>query len=505
MNVAVEPLASLLEEYGCAAVPSIHAPADSVFFVHIANPSNRRIDISVGLPVAAIAPVAITLYSTSAAAVAPQLSRNEKLRKVLHELHVDTLSDSTPHKRSLVSLMCKYIDIFAESDADVGTTSLAFHEIDKDDTRPLRQFVRRLPYGEVPEAIVNEIEKLTIAGIARPSSSPWASPVVMGRKKDGGWRMCVDYRRLNSVTKFDCFPLPRLNEALDAFAGATVFSSLDLAMAYHQVPVKPADVEKTAFITHVGLFEMAKMPLGLCNAPSTYQRLMISVLQGLISRICFAYLDDVIVFSKRRADHVNDLRAVLDRIRDAGLKLKPAKCNLFWDEVLYLGHVISAAGVSFDPAKLRVLADWPLPTTVCELQLFLGFVNFYGDFIDEQTALTASLYDMTAARKGTEQVHFSAEDVERFTEIKRRLCAAPRLAHPNIEAPFTLYTDASKIAVGAVLLQRDASGVERAISFFSKKLSSAQRNYSACERECLAVICALEHFRVYLLARPFRL
>ena len=201
-----------------------------------------------------------------------------------------------------------------------------------------------------------------------------------------------------------------------------------------------------------------------------------SVLQGLISRICLAYLDDVIVFSRRRADHVNDLMTVLDRIRDAGLKLKPAKCNFFCDQVLYLGHVISAAGVSPDPSKLRVLADWPLPTTVGELQSFLGFVNFYDDFIDEQTALTASLYDMTAARKGTEQVHFSAEDVERFNEIKRRLCAAPRLAHPNLEAPITLYTEASKIAVGAVLLQRDASGFERAIFFvFEEALGLAEK------------------------------
>ena len=174
-------------------------------------------------------------------------------------------------------------------------------------------------------------------------------------KKDGGWRMCVDYCRLNSVTKFDCFPLPRLDEALDAFAGANVFSSLDFAMAYHQVPVKPANVEKTAFITHVGFYEMMKMPFGLCHAPSTYQRLMMSVLQGLIGRICLAYLNDVIVFSKRRDEQVNDLPAVLDRICDAGLKLKPAKCKLFCEHMLYLGHVILPAGVSPNPAKLRVL------------------------------------------------------------------------------------------------------------------------------------------------------
>ena len=175
---------------------------------------------------------------------------------------------------------------------------------------------------------------------------------------------------------------------------------------------------------------------------------------------------------------MNDLRAILDRIRDAGLMLKPAKCKLFSEQVLYLGHVISPAGMSPDPAKLRVLADWPVPTTVRELQSFFGFVNFYSDFIDEQIALTSSLSDLTAARKGTEPVHFTREDIERFAELKRRLwCAAPCLAHPNFEAPFTLYTDASKIAVGAVLLQRDTAGVERPISFFSKKLSSAQRNY----------------------------
>ena len=334
----------------------------------------------------------------------------------------------------------------------MGTTSLAFHEIDTLDTRPLRRPVRRLHYFEVREAVAKEIEKLTNAGIARSSTSPLASPVVVVRKKDGGWRMCVDYHRLNSVTKFDCFPLPRLDEALDAFAGATVFSSLDLAMAYQQVPVKPADVEKTAFITHVGLYEMMKMPFGLCNAPSTYQRLMMSVLQGLIGRIWLAYVNDVIVFSKRRDEHMNDLRAVLDRIRDAGLNLKPAKCKLFCEQVLYLGHVIAPSGVSPDPAKLRVLADWPLPTTVRKLQSFLRFVNFYSDFIDELTTLTSSLYDLTAARKGTEPVHFTRENIVRFAELKRRLCAAPRLAHPNIEAPFTLYTDASKIVVGAVLL-----------------------------------------------------
>ena len=154
--------------------------------------------------------------------------------------------------------------------------------------------------------------------------------------------MYVDYRRLNSVTMFDCFPLPKIDEALDAFSKATVFSSLDLAIAYYQVPVKLVDVDKIAFITNVGLYKMVKMPFGLCNAPPTYQRLS-GDLQNLIGRICLAYLDNVIVFSKKRSNYIADLRAVLDKIRFAGLKLKPAKCLLFCDQVLYLGHLISAA------------------------------------------------------------------------------------------------------------------------------------------------------------------
>ena len=504
-SVVIEPLNSSAVNVGCAALPCVCAPLDGCCRVAVVNPSPRSIEIPSGFPIASAKTVIQSQKDSRVAALNPRLPRDAKLRKIVSELKIDSLPDSTPHKSQLLALISKYLDIFAESDSDVGVTDLAFHEIDTGDVRPLRQPVRRLPYGEMRAAVEHEIDKLVNADIARASTSPWASPVVMVRKKDGGWRMCVDYRRLNSVTKFDCFPLPRLDEALDAFAGATVFSSLDLAMAYHQVPVKPTDVEKTAFVTHVGLFEMSKMPFGLCNAPSTYQRLMAGVLRGLIGRICLAYLDDVIVFSKKRTNHIADLSAVLDRIRAAGLKLKPSKCSLFREQVLYLGHVISAAGVSPDPEKLRVLREWRAPSKVREMQSFLGFVNFYAEYLADATQLTAQLYDLTSERKGDDPIELSPENIAAFEEIKRRLCAAPQLAHPDLERPFTLYTDASNIAVGAILLQRDSNGVERPVSFFSKKLSSAQRNYSTFERECLAVICALEHFRVYLLARKFTL
>ena len=196
-------------------------------------------------------------------------------------------------------------------------------------------------------------------------------------------------------------------------------------MAYHQVFVKPSDIEKTTFITHVSLLEMQKMPFGFCNALSTYQRLMAGVLQGLIGRICLVYLDDVIIFSKKRSEHATHLRALFDRICSADLKLKPSMCLLFADQALDFGHVISAAGVSPDLAKLCGLADWPIPKTVPEMQLFIGFVNLYGDYISDATELTAPLYDFTAARKGDESIKLTAEHLESFEEIKRRLCAAP--------------------------------------------------------------------------------
>ena len=277
-SVAIEPLNSSAINVGCAALPAVCAPLDGYCRIAVVNPSPRAIEVLSGFPIASAKPVIQSRKDPRAAALAPRLSRDAKLRKVISELNIDALPDSAPHKSQLLALTARYLDIFAESESDVGVTDLAFHEIDTGEVRPLRQPVRRLPYGEMRAAVEHEVEKLVNADVARASTSPWASPVVMVRKKDGGWRMCVDYRRLNSVTKFDSFPLPRLDEALDAFAGATVFSSLDLAMAYHQVPVKPSDIEKTAFVTHVGLFEMSKMPFGLCNAPSTYQRLMAGVL-----------------------------------------------------------------------------------------------------------------------------------------------------------------------------------------------------------------------------------
>ena len=290
--------------------------------------------------------------------------------------------------------------------------------------------------------------------------------------------MCVDYRRVNKASRFDCFPLPRLDEALDAFAGAAVFSSLDLAMAYHQVLVSPSDNEKTAFIIHAGLYEMLKLPFGLCNAPSMHQRLMSIVLRGLIALICLAYLDNVIVYSRRLPQHIDDLRAMFERLRVSGLKSKPSKCQLYRNEVLYLGHVINKSGIAPDPSIIRVRATWPIPETVRAVQSFLGFVNWYGDFILDTTRLTAPLYALAAGCKGTEKIALGTEELAVCNSLKQAICAGPQLAHPDLTKQVIVQTDASKSAVGAELLQKSDDGVERPISFFSNTLTSPQQNYS---------------------------
>ena len=242
----------------------------------------------------------------------------------LHELYEETVANkSESHiKEAVTELLANFADTFSKDSTDLGLTNLGEHEIDTGDARPVRQPPRRTPLafeGEDQAAL----EKLQQQGSVRPSSSPWASPIVLVRKKDGSIRPCVDYRRLNLVTKPDAFPLPRTEDCLDAMAGSVLFSTLDITSAYNQIPVRKEDIPKTAFITKYGFFEYTTMPFGLCNAPATFQRVMELALRGLQWSSCLIYLDDIIIFGKNLAEHMARLNAVLAQLRAAGLKLSP--------------------------------------------------------------------------------------------------------------------------------------------------------------------------------------
>ena len=283
---------------------------------------------------------------------------------------------------------------------DVGLTHRIMHEIDTGDNRPIRQHPRRIPYGEAREEATKQVRELQEAGLIRPSNSPWAQPIVIVRKKDGTWRMCVDYRRVNSITRKDSFPLPRIDEALDSLAGSKHYCTIDLVKGYHQIPVRPQDVEKTAFVTHDGLFEYTAMPFGLCNAPGTCQRLMYLVLEGLVGKICLTYLDDVLVFGDSIAQLLKRLEKILERLSGAGLKVKPKKCRFFKKQVTFLGHQVSAEGVKPDEEKIKGVMIWPEPTTVQGLQGFLGLVNYFNRYIPNYAAIAAPLYERTDGLKG---------------------------------------------------------------------------------------------------------
>ncbi|XP_038145914.1 uncharacterized protein LOC119786541 [Cyprinodon tularosa] len=318
---------------------------------------------------------------------------------------------------------------------------------------------------------------------------------------DIGIRWCVDYHSLNSLTVKDAYPLPQIEECLDVVGGATMFSTLDLQSGYWQVAVDKNDREKTAFITKWGLYEYTRMPFGLCNAPSTFQRAMEFVLRGLQWETLLIYLDDVIVVGNGVDQSLDRLEQVFQRFQSHGLKLKPSKCHLVQEEVLFLGHIVSGEGIRPNPAPVKDVQVWKSPENLQELQAFLGLCNYYRKFVPNFAELTNPLHHLL--KKESEfvwtEVHQAA-----FTKLKERLTTAPVLGYPHPDGKFILDTDASNNSVGAVLSQVQW-GEERVLAYASCQLTPAQQRYCVTRRELLAVVRFTRQFRHYLLGRKFLL
>ena len=308
------------------------------------------------------------------------------------------------------------------------------------------------------------------------------------------------YRKVNEVTRKDAYPIPRIDETLDTLTGATLFSTLDLRSGYWQVEVDLKDREKTAFCTPEGLFKFIVLPFGLCNAPATFQRLMDSVLAGLHWKNCLVYIDDIVVIGKSFDDHLCNLQQVLERLRQAGLKLQPHKCKFLQSQVTYLGHVVSAQGVSPDPEKTSKIKSWPVPQSAQEVQRFLGLANYYHRFIKDFATMAKPLHRLT--EKGV-TFTWTLECEQAFNFLKTQLTSAPILALPNWSRPFILDTDASDMGIGAVLSQLQQDGSEYVVAYASRVLTKQERNYCVTHRELLAVVTFLQHFKQYLLGTPF--
>ncbi len=300
---------------------------------------------------------------------------------------------SPEQQEKLDTLLNKHASVFSKSDDDIGYTEVVKHRIRTEDDIPVTQPYRRIPPNQYQE-VKEHIQKLLDSSIIRESHSPYASPIVLVRKKNGSLRLCVDYRKLNSRTRKDSFPLPCIDESLDALNGAQWFTTLDLASGFNQVAVEEEDKPKTAFTTPVGLFEYNRMPFGLCGAPATFQRLMQSCLHDQIYQLLLVYLDDVIIFSKTFDEHLERLDKILTRLAQQGLKIKREKCSFLRKEVSYLGYVVSSGGVSTDPDKIHVVKNWPVPKTVKELRLFLGFASYYRRFVKDFSKIADPLHDL---------------------------------------------------------------------------------------------------------------
>ncbi|KAL5488507.1 hypothetical protein EMCRGX_G017449 [Ephydatia muelleri] len=471
--------------------------------IHVAN--------SVVKPEKGVVPVqvlnpgteSITIYAGDIVAKMEYMDTSKALLKkqALWEL-IETLSTelTLEQKRLIYALFIKYADVFPETKGDIGKTTLLQHKINTGDATPVHQRARRIPVfqrGEWQKLVKEMLDR----GVIQPSSSPWASPVVLAKKKDGSLRFCVDYRKLNAVTRKDAYALPRIDDTLDALAGSKWFSTLDLASGYWQVGMHPDDREKTAFCTADGLFEFNVMPFGLCNAPATFQCLIDLILAGLQWSACLVYLADIIIMGKSFEEHLGNLGAVLERLQKAGLKLKPDKCAFLQKRVLYLGHIVSDQGITPDPGKTAKVTSWPIPNCVIELQAFLGLANYYRHFVKGFAEIAKTLHELTKKDSGFQ---WSPHCDAAFKILQGKLTSAPILGYPDLTKQFILDTDASDLSLGAVLSQVE-DGKEKVLCYDSRLLTKEERHYCVTRKELLAVVTFVCKFRPYLVGRQFTL
>ena len=414
---------------------------------------------------------------------------------------ISPLSDShlSPSQRTdLAYLQKRFADVFSPLP---GRTHLINHRIETTPGVSVRTRPYRLPEHK-RKLVQAEIKTMLELGVIEESHSAWSSPIVLVGKPDGSIRFCVDYRKVNDVSRFDAYPMPRVDELLDRLGTARFFSTLDLTKGYWQIPLSPESKEKTAFSAPDGLYQFRTLPFGLFGAPATFQRLMDRVLRPHAA-FAAAYLDDVIIHSDNWAQHLRHVAAVLESLRQAGLTANPKKCTIGRAEVRYLGYHLGRGQVRPLVDKTAAIATCLRPKTKKEVRRFLGLAGYYRRFIPAFAELTSPLTDLT--RKGaSDPVQWTEPCQRAFERVKEALCGEPLLFTPNFSLPFILQTDASDRGLGAVLTQQ-VEGVDRPVLYISRKLSQRETKYSTVEKECLAIRWAVGSLRYYLLGRPFTL
>ena len=508
---------ALLEEIGeLPIVPTLFnlKPGVTSVPVEFYNDSEEEIVITGGEKVAKLHQVTV-----------PTIEKDSAMNKFLDQIDYSHLSDDETFK--LKQFLMKNRDVFAMNASEMGCTDIVTHKVELiEPVTPISQKPRPIPPGCYSE-LREHLNELLNADIIQESKSAWCHNMVFARKKNGDLRLCQDFRPTNLLSRVDkySYSIPRIETLIDCLKGAKIFVSLDLFAGYHQVKMFEPHMERTAFSAGpLGFFEYKRMCFGLQGAPSTFQRLMDKVLQGLTMRTCCVYLDDVIVFATNEEELYRRLNEVFDRLRQANLKLKPKKCEFFLKSIEFLGHRISEAGVECTDRHIEAVLNWPEPTNVKELQRWLGFINFYRRFISGFSNIVSPLtqllkghgskkkkYAKIKCFKSKSQItepapwRWDREQQEAFEQIKTKLTTPPVLAYPDFDKPFVLHTDASRNGLGAVLYQEDEHGKLRVIAYGSRSLSKSESNYSAHKLEFLALKWAVtSKFSYYLRNQTFK-
>ncbi|QRV83029.1 Transposon Tf2-7 polyprotein [Ceratobasidium sp. AG-Ba] len=391
----------------------------------------------------------------------------------------------------------EFIDVFSEELFKKLPEHRSFDcNIDFVEGSDLPKPAKVYPLSPIESRTIKEfIDQELADGKIRPSKSPIASPCFFVKKKDGSLRLVTDYRKINNITIPDQFPMPLQVELVDQVKNAKIYSKLDLRWGFNNIRIKEGDEWKTAFRTAYGIYEYLVMPFGLKNAPAVLQRMMNDIFRHLLGVTVVVYMDDILIFSEKEEDHAEHVKEVLKILRENNLYAKLSKCEFFVKKVIFLGLVITPEGISMEEEKIKAIMEWGAPRKIKEVQAFLGFVNFYRRFIAEFSKIARPLHDLT---KRDTKFEWTQECQQAFEEIKKRVSQDPVLIHPNPDKPFILETDASGIAIGAILSQRGEDGYLHPVAYLSKSYNDAQRNYDTANKELLAIVESLKHWRIYL-------
>jgi hypothetical protein len=404
-------------------------------------------------------------------------------------------------KERIIKLIREYEDVCMYGKKKLKTTNVVKHRIYLEKGAKL---IAQKGYRESEEnkkVIKEEVRKMLENGIIRESSSPYPSPVVIVGKKDNTKRFCVDYRKLNKVTKTDAYPLPRMDDLLEKFRVARWFTTMDLASGYWQIEMEEEDKELTAFVSSQGLYEFNVMPFGLTNAPPTFQRAMDKAFREYIDEFMNVYIDDIVIYSKSFEEHLEHIEKVLKRLREIDMMIKLQKCNWAKRNVEYLGHIVGNNGLEPSPRLIEKVKNMRVPKNKTDIKSFTMLCSYYRKFIKDFSKVTKP---MTELLKKDNEFKWEERQQKAFDELKDKLINYPILQHPDYEREFIVMTDASGSGLGAVLSQKDDNGKEYVIAYASRGLRGAEVNYPITELECLAVMFAIQHFHKYLIRRKFQ-